>query len=497
MTGTGRHASCYAFLIMRNHSLSILSLSFLLVAGSAQAQLEVEGPLNSKIKLEISDRARYERVHWFDTDPTSSTRNYDYGYFANKLQLGLRVTRDPVEFFAQYQHAMITSLPKNAPGPGGAYFANTPEVNQEKGVLRNLWLRFKDPFGAKGVSLQAGRQIYRDGLEAPSADPTLLWLQKNRIAERLVGPFDFTHIGRSFDGGQIAIDNASMNVTAFGFIPTWGGFENNANRELEVGIAGASASLKALEALPGTNARIFGIWYRDRRELVPVDNRPLAVRQADSGDIEITTLGANVTHVHAIGPGKADFLAWGATQFGDWQSQSQDSWAYALEVGYQLPDVWSAPWLRVGYNNSSGDPDPYDDDHETFFQILPTARVYAMFPFYNLMNNRDLFGQLVLKPHAMVSAQATVHWLRVSQNDDFLYAGGGATNNSIFGFSGTATGGDRKSIGTMIDASVTVKPVNWLSFNIYYAHVFGSGMIDVAFQDDEADYAFAEATISF
>ena len=475
----------------------IAALVILLAATGARAQLETEGPLDSHIRLEVSDRARYERIDWFRTAPTSAIRNYDYGFFANRLQVGLRVTRDPIELFVQYQNSLLTSLPKNAPGPGGSYFANTPEVNQEKGILRNAWLRWKQPFGADGVSVQAGRQIFREGLEAPPvADATLAWLQKNRIAERLIGPFDYTHVGRSFDGAQLGYDNAAVNVTGFYFVPTQGGFEINANRELEIGVAGVSANVKALEALPGTNARLFGYWHRDRRGLVPVDNRPLSVRQADSGDIEIYTLGANVTHVLELGPGKVDLLAWGVTQFGDWQSQSQDSWAYALEAGYQLTDAWSAPWLRVGLDQSSGDSDPTDGDHDTFFQMLPTARLYAFFPFYNLMNNRDLFAQLILKPHPIVTALASLHWLRVSQRDDFLYSGGGATSNSVFGFSGTGTG-NRNGIGTMVDLTVTVQAMEHLTLSGYYAHVFGCGMIDQAFAGNDASYAFAEATLSF
>ncbi len=479
---------------MKKHLLPLVAL--LVVADTALAQLETEGPFGSKVRLEVSDRMRYERFAWFETAPTSATRDYDYGFFANRLQLGLRVTGEPLEFFVQYQHSLVTSLPDHGPGPGGAYYTNSPDKNQEKGILRNIWLRWKNPFGAQGLSLTAGRQIFRDGLEAPATDPTLLWLQKSRISERLIGPFDYTHVGRSFDGGQVAFDNAAMNVTGFAFTPTWGGYEINGNRELEIGVAGVSASLKALEALPGTNARVFGLWYRDRREVVPVDNRPLAVRQADDGDIQIYTIGANATHVHAIGPGKADFLLWGAIQTGDWLSQDQDSWAYAVEMGYQLPGVWSAPWLRAGLNQGSGDSDPTDGDHSTFFQILPTARAYAMFPFYNMMNNRDLFAQLILKPHAMVSMQSTLHWLRLSDRDDFLYGGGGATNNSVFGFTGTASG-DRTGIGTMFDTSITVNPVKWLALSVYYAHVFGSGMTGQTFQDEDADYAFAEATISF
>ncbi len=474
----------------------IAALTVLLLAGAARAQLETDGPLDSRVRLELGNRARYERVDWFRTAPGSAIRNHDYGFFANRLQIGLRVTRDPVELFVQYQNSVLTSLPKNAPGPGGNYFANTPEVNQEKGILRNAWLRWKDPFDAQGVSLQAGRQLFRDGLEAPSADPTTLWLQKNRIAERLVGPFDYTHVGRSFDGGRLAYDNAAVNVTAFGFVPTWGGFEINANRQLEIGIGGVSLAAKQLAALPGTSGRLFGLWYKDRRDLVPVDNRPLPMREADDGDIEVYTLGANLTHVRELSPGTFDLLVWGTTQFGDWQSQDHQAWAYAFELGFQLGELWSKPWLRIGINQSSGDPDPNDGEHESFFQVLPTARQYALYPFYNLMNNRDLFGQLILRPAPSITLTTTAHWLRVSESDDLLYAGGGATSNSVFGYGGTATGG-RNGIGTMLDLSASWQVTTWLTISGYYAHVFGCGMIDQAFSGNDSSYAFGEAVLAW
>jgi hypothetical protein len=475
---------------------SIAALVILLLAGTAHAQLETDGPFGSRVRLELSNRARYERIDWFRTAPDSAIRNYDYGFFQNRLQIGARLLSDPLEIFVQYQNSLLTSLPKNAPGPGGNYFANTPEVNQEKGILRNAWAKWKNPFDASGLSLQAGRQLYREGLEAPSADPTTLWLQKNRIAERLLGPFDYTDVGRSFDGGILAYDDAATNVTTFYFVPTWGGFEINANRQLEVGVAGGSISAKALEKLPGLSARLFGLWYRDRRDLVPVDNRPLPVRQADDGDIEVFSFGANLTQVAALGPGKLDVLLWGVTQSGDWQSQDHEAWAYAFELGFQLHELWSKPWLRVGLNQSSGDPDPDDGEHESFFQVLPTARLYALYPFYNLMNNRDLFAQLVLQPAPTVTMTTTAHWLRVSQSDDLLYAGGGATSNSVFGFGGTATGG-RNGIGTMVDLSLAWQPTKWLTLSGYYAHVFGCGMIDQAFLGNDSSYAFAEATLAW
>src|SRR5262249_61462592 len=91
---------------------------------------------------------------------------------------------------------------------------------------------------------------YRDGLETVPGDPTLAVLKRTRIAERLVGPFEFTHVTRSFDGVRLAWDRPAWNVTAFGTRPTQGGFEVRANRELDVALAGAAVTLKRLPALP-------------------------------------------------------------------------------------------------------------------------------------------------------------------------------------------------------------------------------------------------------
>jgi hypothetical protein len=98
-----------------------------------------------------------------------------------------------------------------------------------------------------------------------------------------------------------------------------------------------------------------------------------------------------------------DGLTYGYGQFGDWQSLTQRAWAYGVEAGYRFTDVWAKPWLRAGINSASGDTDPNDRTHGTFFQILPTARTYAQLPFFNLMNVQDLFASLLLRPHAMVS----------------------------------------------------------------------------------------------
>ena len=114
---------------------------------------------------------------------------------------------------------------------------------QNGAILRQGWFGAKNTLGS-GLSVRGGRQFYLDGVEASAVHPNLKWIQSWRIGQRLIGPFDYTHVGRSFDGGQVAYDTDNWNLTGFGFVPTYGGFEIDANRELDITVGGLSLNLK-------------------------------------------------------------------------------------------------------------------------------------------------------------------------------------------------------------------------------------------------------------
>ena len=73
------------------------------------------------------------------------------------------------------------------------------------------------------------------------------------------------------------------------------------------------------------------------------------------------------------------------------------------------------PWFRVGFYDGSGDDNPTDKTHGTFFQVLPTPRPYARFPFFDMINNRDIFASLVLRPHAKWTISNEYHFLSLAQ----------------------------------------------------------------------------------
>jgi hypothetical protein len=458
-----------------------------------------------RLTLTASLRVRGEFVDWFDPPAAAAPHGVQrYAFFASQLRVGARLLFPHVELGVEVQDTRLTGLPDDATlasppfgalGPGALYFLHTHDTTQGEPFLKQGFVTLR----RAGVSATLGRFQYRDGLETVPADATLATLKRTRIAERLVGPFEFTHVTRSFDGAQLAYDAPAWNATALAVRPTHGGFEVSANRQIEdVGLAGLALTLKRLPAGPPLDARLFYLFYGDRRVGLPkVDNtHNPRFGFRDTGALDIHTVGAHMLTAFDAGPGILDLLAWAVGQTGDWGSRRHVAWASALEAGYQLPRLPAAPWLRAGIDRSSGDDDPFDDRHETFFQLLPTPRIYAQFPFFNAMNLEDLFASLVLRPHQKVTVRTDYHWLRVTERPDLWYSGGGAQNDDLFGYAGTPTKG-RRELGHLVDLSITLALTRQVALAGYYGHAFGGDVVTGTFDGRDADYGFVEMTLRY
>jgi hypothetical protein len=465
-------------------------------------RLETDGPWGSKVRLEVYNRLRGEFVDWFQPLPTSPAPNYRYDFLDNKFQIGVRVTRAPYELFLQFQDSALGFVPANAVGVGGIYYANTMRRTQNGAIFRNGWISAAGELAGDRVAVKAGRQLYSSAAEVPSRDPSLKWLQANRLSQRFIGPFDYTAVGRSFDGGQAALSQELFTITGFGFKPTFGGYEVDANPELDVILAGVAVSLPdsagaRVPWLANTIAQLSWYYYDDSRDIVFLDNRPLRVRQQDRGmPARIHTVGAYAVHLIPLGAGNLDTLAYGYGQTGQWQSQTDLAWAYGAETGYRLTDVWAQPWLRAGINSGSGDTNPNDNTHGTLFQILPTAWLYAMFPFYNMMNNQDVFAQCILQPDPRVNFRLDFHWLRVNSGKDLAYFGGGATSNTFFGYGGVPANGNYE-LAYLTHFLLSIAATENLAFNFLYAHAWGQGVINANFAGTGGNYGYIESVLAF
>ncbi len=478
-------------------TLTCAALLVLAAGGGAQAAWQ------DHVVFTLSDRWRGESVDWFRPPPGQASPGAErYSFLGNQLRAGLRATYPHFQLVLEAQDTRLVGLPEDAVaapplgalGPGGGYFAHTRDTTQGETFLKQGHITFRQ----SGLQTTLGRFEVADGLETVPGDPTLAWLKRARLAERLVGPFGYTHVTRSFDGARLAYNRPGWNLTAFAVRPTAGGFEVSANGEIdEVGLAGLSVTAKPRPAAPPADLRLFYLYYEDgRSEVLKVDNRPLEQRSADRDSIGVHTLGGHAVAVREAGAGAFDGLLWGVLQEGSWGSLDHRAWGLAAEVGYQWRRTPGAPWLRLGYDRASGDDDPLDGEHGTFFQLLPTSRIYAQLPFYNLMNNEDLFAQLIVRPHRRVTLRVDYHRLRLSEAADLWYAGGGATKDEVFGFSGIPSGG-RRELARLADLAVTVDLAKRLTLYAYAGRAAGDDVVEASFAGRDATYAYLDLTFRY
>jgi hypothetical protein len=450
-----------------------------------------------------SIRARFESWDWFATGAASN--RYNFG--AATLRLALGQQRERFEWQVEGAFPLLVNLPEAAIAPapqgqlglGASYFA--ANGRQDAGAfIKQGFIHFKGLGGDKASSLKLGRFEFAEGAEATPTDPSLATIKRDHIAQRLIGTFGFSHVGRSFDGAQYLRNTGSGNFTFVAARPTEGSFQLRGWNELDVDFYYGAFTKPLKTKTSESDLRVFALHYHDGRRVLKTDNRPQVLRAADNGKIRVTTVGGHYLTVFKAASGKLDALLWGAGQFGDWGKLDHRAGSIAVEAGYQFSGKIAnriRPWLRAGYFRSTGDGDPADNTHGTFFQVLPTPRLYARFPFYNLMNNEDVFAQLRLKPHAKVALRADARHLRLGNAKDLWYVGGGAFQRQTFGYGGRPGNGN-KTLGAMVDLSVDWNLTPQTALTFYLAGVRGGGVAESLYPDGRnARFAYIELTRRF
>jgi hypothetical protein len=325
-----------------------------------------------------------------------------------------------------------------------------------------------------------------DGSEVKPKDPTLVILKNDRIGQRLIGTFGYSDVMRSFDGLHYSLSSGSWNFTAVSAIPTRGVFQVDGWGWVKTPVTYVSVTheIEHGEDQPHAEWRLFGIYYNDDRGVVKTDNRPASVRAADLQPINLGTYGGHVIAALTTSAGTFDVLGWGALQNGSWGTQDQRSSAFAGEAGYQ-PNIWESlrPWIRGGYFYSSGDGNPNDHVHGTFFTILPTPRIYARFPFFNEMNNRDLFEEIMLRPGKRLVIRSDIHGLWLDNSHDLWYTGGGAFQPWTFGYTGRPSNG-HTGLATLYDISGDYNWGHGIATTLYYGYAVGGAVIKAIYPKD-------------
>jgi hypothetical protein len=347
--------------------------------------------------------------------------------------------------------------------------------------------------------IAAQTRFFSSLLEVQPKDPTVASLVQTRISQRLIGNFGFSAAQRSYDGAQFSYNFDNDNLTLFGARTTKGVYQSDGMGELDVDVYYGALTLPTSSEHSAGELRVFGLGYIDHRAgVLKTDNRPQAVRAGDRGQIQIGTYGGDYLHVfNTNASGKFDLLAWAAVETGSWGQLTQRAGAFVGEFGWQAPVETLQPWLSIGYSYASGDGNSNDSLHGTFFQVLPTSRIYARMPFYNMENNEDFYGSLNLKPHSRVAVRSELHALRLANRNDLWYLGGGAFQPQTFGYTGRSSDGNR-SLANVWDLSGDYQVTGDFSLGLYYAHAWGKAVVASIYpKDADGQFAYIETNWRF
>lgn len=444
----------------RRPSRRLAVAAWMLAASAAPGQQKPPEPnrIGSAV-LSGSVRSRLENWEWF----TPTTGDPGYSFLGNHARLNLSRAGKRFDWTVELAAPILLGLPDNAIaqgvqgqlGMGGTYYAvNHRSRNAAMIFPKQAFVRYKGLFGKKGASLRVGRFEFQDGSEVTAKNPTMGTVKRDRVHQRLLGPFVFTHVMRSFDGAHFVHDTPKLNVTLIGATPTRGVFQVDGWGWMKTAFGYGAVTGQVRRGKNQTGEwRLFTIYYDDWRQVLKQDNRPGPVRQADNGHVTNGTFGGHYVHVIETGSGTVDLLVFGAGQTGKWGALDHRAAMFGAEGGWQPPVLPKLrPWFRVGYYLGTGDGDPNDGRHTTFFQILPTARPFARFPFFDMMNNEDFLGMATVRPHKAVTIKSEFHALRLANRNDLWYIGGGAFQPWSFGYQTRPVAGAR-SLANLYDIS--------------------------------------------
>src|SRR5262249_54170533 len=172
-----------------------------------QAPAAPAGPQPHKIggiTVSGSIRSRVESWDWF----TPASGEPDYTFSGNLFRLMLSKSKETYGWQVELAVPFLLGLPDNAVAPGaqgalgmGAnYYTNNNRTRNSAMLFpKQANFQFKN---VGGGSLKLGRFEFIDGSEMAPKSASLAFLKNTRINQRLLGPFGFTHVMRSFDGAH-------------------------------------------------------------------------------------------------------------------------------------------------------------------------------------------------------------------------------------------------------------------------------------------------------
>ena len=487
-----------------------LFLSFLAAARGARAETSDElfpdssdapPPLTwGALTISGELRGRGEGWNWF----LGNTRTrYAFGQSLLALSLSRQVSK--FGWKISLAQASLYGLPSDAfvvddhapLGLGPIYYAANGKPNVAGFFVQEAFVSIPS-IDRNHSTLRLGRFLFNEGLEKKPQSDDLAWLEHQRLSQRLLGDSDWTGITRSLDGAHFSSDiGSATNVTLVAARVTKGVFQTDGLTEMNVDAMYGAYTREFPTPSTDSQLRVFALGYHDGRNLVKVDNRSLAARQADRADIRIGTFGVSYALVAPIRyTGKWDLVVWGAQQVGHWGVLNHRANSGLFELGWRPPVPKVHPWLRAGAIFASGDGNPKDTKHATFFQPLPSEQLYARLPFYTLQNIEDYTGQAIVQPSRKLELRSELHKVKLHSVKDEWYLGSGAFQNTSFGYYALNSSGHR-GLGNYVDFGAKYQVNDHLALQYYVGVMSGKAVETSNLKGKKGGFTFLELAYRF
>ena len=228
--------------------------------------------------------------------------------------------------------------------------------------------------------------------------------------QRLVSPLDWVNTRRIFDGVRATVTSRDQRWTFDGF---W-------TRPVRV----------RKYAFNATNVEqtFSGVYGTYRHSSAAMDGYLLVhtiagdTGSATPGTTRFTAGGRMATATDR----PLRFEGETALQWGEARGRDIRAWMVSLGPRYTWRTT-SAPWLGVGYDYATGDPDAGDDQAETFDQLFPLG--HGFLGFIDLVGRQNV-NVVVLQTgfwpaRDTLSVAVDLHVIRLAEAADALYGAGG------------------------------------------------------------------------
>ena len=330
--------------------------------------------------------------------------------------------------------------------------------------------------------------------------------------ERLIGPFDWNNIGRSFDAIKLHYAANHTWVDAFTshvVIPKDNHFDVSNNYDLFSGIYASTTDL-----LPWQESQAYFLARNTSRNSPNFETLALVPLPSPR---DIYTPGLRFKSL----PGKLHGFDYGLEadyQFGRFvgvtgaaptatvgKSMKQEAYLLHLETGY----TWAkacAPRLGLEFNYASGDKNPTDNTHGTFDTLFPTTHaIVGIMDLYSMQNIEDVRLNFSVKPTKKFTVFTSYRgvWLATASDSFYLANQAARTGGTVNGHNGYAINPSYdRFVGTEVDLVLTYNFTPYAQVQGGYGHFFVGNYVQQSlsapgFGSVDANYVYLQTKLNF